>query len=388
MAFETPLVTVIIPAYNAAPWVERTLRSVLTQTYQNLEVLVVDDGSTDDTTPVVTAIAHQDPRVRLLHQANAGVAAARNLAIAQARGEFIAPIDADDLWYPENLEKQVQRMIQGGPGMGLVYSWSVDIDENDALMGGIRATTIQGDVYATLVCHNFLGNASASMMRRSCLEQVGGYDSRLRSQQAQGCEDWDLYLRIAERYEFGVVPQLLVGYRKLSSSMSCDYSQMARSHRLVMQAVRQKHPQFPQLLYQLSASNLYMYFALQSFRCSQHRIGLYWVGQALKANGLFTLLYLGMWFLVTGLVRHGIYRLARTALINAMQRLGLLKFSQYQRCSVPTSTLTLADLEKQTKAIALTLGIGDMFHRVVSWIAHRVDPDSRSFAPSPERVAP
>ena len=370
MSSETPLISVIIPAYNAASLIERTLRSVLAQTYQNLEVLVVDDGSTDQTSAVVAAIAHQDPRVKLLHQANAGVAAARNLAIAQAQGEFIAPMDADDLWYPENLEKQVQCLIQGGPQMGLVYSWSVDIDEQDALLGGFRAAEIQGQVYATLVCHNFLGNASASMIRRSCLEQVGWYESKLRSQQAQGCEDWDLYLRIAEKFEFGVVPAFLVGYRKLTASMSGDYQQMARSHTLVMQAVRQRHPELPAFVFRLSSSNLYFYFAHQSHRSRSHRTTLYWLGQSIQADPL------SCW------IRLGLYRLTIQSVW------GSVRGSQKDAPGSPapqssmSPPLNLADIEQRQGAIALMVMVGNGFHRFISRMAQRPMPSACSLTPT------
>ncbi|HEY9862115.1 MAG TPA: glycosyltransferase family A protein, partial [Candidatus Obscuribacterales bacterium] len=95
---DAPLVSVIIPAYNAERFIARTLESVLNQTYQNIEVLVVDDGSSDRTPEIVHHFAEIDARIILFHQSNAGVAAARNLAIQHAKGEFIAPLDADDIW--------------------------------------------------------------------------------------------------------------------------------------------------------------------------------------------------------------------------------------------------------------------------------------------------
>lgn len=106
-----PFVSVIIPAYNAEAFIGRTLESVLAQTYENIEVLVVDDGSRDRTAEIVASFAQKDSRVILLKQQNAGVAAARNLAIEKSRGEYIAPLDADDIWYPSKLDKQVQCIL-------------------------------------------------------------------------------------------------------------------------------------------------------------------------------------------------------------------------------------------------------------------------------------
>lgn len=104
---DAPLVSVIIPAYNADNFIAQTLESVLSQTYQNIEILVVDDGSTDTTPEIVKDFATKDSRVNLLQQSNAGVAVARNLAYLHSKGEYIAPIDADDIWYPQNLENKL-----------------------------------------------------------------------------------------------------------------------------------------------------------------------------------------------------------------------------------------------------------------------------------------
>lgn len=302
-----PLVSVIIPVYNAERFVAKTLRSVLAQTYCNVEVLVINDGSTDRTAEIVDRFAQRDQRVRLLAQSNAGVAAARNLGIRQAKGEFVAPIDADDLWYADNLAKQVECLLKSPDSVGLVYSWSVDIDQQDQRTGGFHAARISGRVHATLLCHNFLGNASCTLIRRSCLSVIGGYNEQFQANQAQGCEDWDLYLRLAERYEFAVVPEFLVGYRKLQHSMSYDYQRMANSHDLVLQAVQQRHPKLPGLLYRLSRSSLYIYFAHQCSDNKNHRNTLHWLRQAVQAD-------------FTPWLRLGTYLLGFKSLFNLMQQ--------------------------------------------------------------------
>ena len=120
MNSNSPLVSVIVAAYNAETFIKQTLDSVLNQTYKNIEVLVVDDGSEDRTAEIVAAIVQNSQRVILLQQSNQGVASARNLAIQNSRGAYIAPIDADDIWYPQKLEKQMQCMLQAEPSVGLV----------------------------------------------------------------------------------------------------------------------------------------------------------------------------------------------------------------------------------------------------------------------------
>ncbi len=277
MTKEDPLVSVIVPAYNADTFIERTLRSIITQTYVNIEVLVVDDGSQDKTAEIVESFAAKDNRVILLKQKNAGVAAARNLAINKSRGEYKAPIDADDIWYNQKLEKQVQLMLEADRSVGLVYSWSVSIDENDALIGKIdieackNFSTVEGTVYPALACSNFIGNGSVPLIRRCCFERVGFYNCEFKSQNAQGCEDWDLYLRIAEHYQFRVVQEFAIGYRQIGGSMSRNYLAMERSYHLLMSQFRQRHPEIPPWMYDYSASNFYLYLS----DCSQ-LCGDYW----------------------------------------------------------------------------------------------------------------
>lgn len=352
-----PLVSIIIPAYNAERFIARTLNSVLNQTYTNIEVIVVDDGSSDRTAEIVNSIAQTDRRVVLLHQPNSGVAAARNLAIANSSGEFIAPIDADDIWYPENIEKQVQCFLESDSNVGLVYSWSVDINENDELLGGFRATETEGEIYTTLVCHNFIGNASASMVRRSCLGTAEPYNRQMKLQNAQGCEDWELYLRIAEKHHFKVVPEFLIGYRKLSESMSGDYKQMAKSHDLIIQKVRQKYPQLPRVVYRLSRSNLYMYFAHQSNRCGKNKNTLFWLYKAIKAD------------LVTPFIRLGLYRLSIASILGTVEQSLTKKQTKHQKPSTVISTITKADIEKRKQTIGLMITVGNLFHKAISIIA-------------------
>ena len=293
-----PLVSIIMPAYNAEKFIERTLNSVLSQTYKNIEVLVVDDGSKDRTAEIVKSIAAQDQRVILLQQPNSGVSAARNLAIQKSKGEFIAPIDADDIWYPQNLEKQVQRSIESDASVGLVYCWSIDINEADLPSGEFRASRIEGEVYTTLLCHDFIGNASSVLIRRSCLQKVGGYDCSLKDQNGQGCEDWDLYLRIAEYYEFRVVPEFLVGYRKLPNSMSGDYTSMAKFRDLIWQSIRQKYPNIPSAIYRLSTSSFYMNLARQSSLHGKHKTTLFWLYKSVKTEFFTPFLRLGLYILL------------------------------------------------------------------------------------------
>ncbi|WP_009633297.1 glycosyltransferase family 2 protein [Synechocystis sp. PCC 7509] len=271
--FQFPLVSVIIPAYNAEAFIERTLNSVLGQTYNNLEVLVVDDGSKDKTFELVQSIAQKDSRVTLIQQKNAGVATARNLAIEKSQGEYIAPIDADDIWYPSKIEKQVKCILEAGESVGLVYSLSANIDENDLIIGQYSDNFIfkpEGKVYTALLCTNFVGNASTPLIRRTCFKHIGGYNYQLKQEAAQGCEDWDMYLRIAEYYEFRVVPEFLVGYRQVIGSMAGNYKSMVKSYNLVMADVQRIHPAIPVNIYRLSNTFYYNYLLGKVYASGAH----------------------------------------------------------------------------------------------------------------------
>ena len=363
-----PLVSVIIPTYNADNHIKTTLNSVRSQTYKNIEVIVIDDGSQDQTAEIVRSVAQQDGRIILLQQPNSGVAAARNFGIQKAQGELIAPIDADDIWYPENLEKQLQCFLQAEPSVGLVYGWSVDLDKSGLPTGEFRASQIEGEVYKTLICHNFLGNSSASLIRSDCLEKVGGYNCKLKENNAQGCEDWELYLRLAEHYQFRVVPEFLIGYRKIFSSMSCDHASMAKSHTLILQSVRQKYPEIPAVLYRLSSSSFYMYLARQSSQQAHHKSTLFWVRKALQVDG------------ITPLFRYGLYALSIKSLFGIHIQPVVFQFLPKHPSSMPFKqwlsskhrVVTLSDFNQGTMSIRFKLLAGSLLHRLLLTLSGKV----------------
>ena len=238
-----PLVTAVIPMYNSERTIDETLRSVRAQTYRNLEIIVVDDGSTDDSAKITEEHASADPRVRMIRQVNAGVAAARNRGVAEATGEFIAPIDADDLWESTKIEKQMAAMLQGGSKVGLVYTWQATIDEKSRIISITHQPQQEGRVLEAILRSNFVGGGSPALMRKQAILKSGGYDASLRANNAQGCEDWKLYVQISERYEFVVVKEHLTGYRQTRGRMSADAFQMLRSYELASLKLRQSIPQ-------------------------------------------------------------------------------------------------------------------------------------------------
>jgi glycosyltransferase involved in cell wall biosynthesis len=265
------LVSVIIPVFNAVRTIEATLASALRQTYPSLEVIVVDDGSSDGTAAIVEAKALTDPRIRLIRQRNAGVAAARNYGLAMAAGDLIAPLDADDLWHRDKIARQVRRFDQAGGHTGVVYCWSTDIGMDDRIVAHrLDLDRFEGNVLPALILGNFLGNASVPLIRRSELEAVGGWDPALRAQGAQGCEDWSVYLRLAQRCEFSLEPAFLVGYRQVPGAMSRNIEQMHRSFRLVMEEARRSSRDLDPRLFLWSAAAFDLYMGELEWGAARH----------------------------------------------------------------------------------------------------------------------
>jgi glycosyltransferase involved in cell wall biosynthesis len=176
-----------------------------------------------------------------------GVAAARNTAIESARGEFLAPLDADDLWHPDYLTLLVAALESAGPRTVLAYAWFALIGNTGSPLGLSRgcAFSRQSEAFRELIRGNFIGNGSSVVMRRDAMRAAGGYDPTLLSRGGQGCEDLAIYLTLAERGDFTLSPRHLVGYRQHRESMSRDDMQMLRSRQLVLADLSRRRPDLP-----------------------------------------------------------------------------------------------------------------------------------------------
>ena len=241
-------VSVVIPAYNAMAYLPATLESALKQTFDDFEVLIIDDGSSDNIKDWFFSQSI-DPRARLICQPNGGLSKARNTGILHSSGEYIAFLDADDLWESEKLEKQVA-ILDNDLSAGLVYSWIACIDEFGRFTGRIRGSTIEGMVWAELVKGNFVQCGSVPLVRRDCFSTVGLFDESLRS-----VEDLDLWLRIAKLYSFRVVKEPLVYYRQHSTSLSKNWLLMESCfHKVIDRAFSDAFSEFMTLKRQSYAS--------------------------------------------------------------------------------------------------------------------------------------
>lgn len=209
-------IEVVIPAYNAAAYIEKTLASVVAQTLLPERIIVVDDGSTDATVDIVRRFAAESTTMAIecVSQPNAGVSAARNHGLELVRADFVALVDADDVWLPTKLEKQ-WAVLTGpdGAGIGLVYcnyGWIDEIGQRLPDLGYQLDPTMRGHVAKRLRRANQIaGSASAVLLRTRILRELGTFDTRLVC-----AEDWDLWLRISEKYAIDFVPEQLVLLRK------------------------------------------------------------------------------------------------------------------------------------------------------------------------------
>lgn len=290
-----PLVSVIVPAYNAQSFIASALDSVCRQTYRNIEVLVVDDGSEDGTAEIVRAVATRDDRIRLFLQEHKGVAAARNRAIRESRGDYIAPLDADDIWYPLKLERQVRALRDARPSVGLVYAWSAYLDENGRLNGGYYAHDLPRNLPAALIFRNVVGSSSVPLIRRECFEHAGLYNPDYGARNAQGCEDLDFYLRVAERYQFVVVKEFLVGYRQSRQRMSSHTGAMAKSFYFALRDCMRRRPELPWTVFRWSLARQCLYLHDRARTLGQ-------TGTSIR------LLLTALWFDPTFLLKREFYR--------------------------------------------------------------------------------
>lgn len=246
-----PLISVIIPAYNAERTILETIESVQQQTFSDFELIVINDGSTDRTLERLDTV--EDPRLQIFSYSNGGLPVARNRGISHATGEFIAFLDADDLWTPDKLELQLAA-LQHRPEAGVAYSWTYFMDDQGKSFHVGEPIFFEGNVYAKLLVSNFIASGSNPLIRRQAIESVGEFDSTLRA-----AEDWDYWLRLAPRWPFVIVPKPQIFYRLSSGAMSSKVEVMEKYNLIVLERAFQLAPPELQYLKNQSLANVYQY---------------------------------------------------------------------------------------------------------------------------------
>lgn len=227
----TPLISVVMPVYNAARYLPAALASILAQTERDFEIIAVDDGSTDGSKTVLDRYAARDLRVRVVSRPNTGIVGALNDGIAAAKGEFVARMDADDFSLPVRFEKQVAH-LRSHPDCVCIGSAFLYIDA----AGGYLKECIRATSHATIERELLSGNGGiiihpAAMFRRAAIEQAGRYREK-----AQWIEDLDLYLRLARVGTLANLPEVLFHYRFHEQSVNFTRNQGRHERKLAILA--------------------------------------------------------------------------------------------------------------------------------------------------------
>lgn len=227
MTNSSPLVSIILPTYNGAPFLPESVESILAQTYNPYEVIIVDDGSTDNTKEVLKPFAQKIRYINL--EQNKGLPVARNTGIRLAQGEYIAFIDADDLWLPEKLQTNVEYFGRH-PDVGMVYSGHTNIDEKGrTLNGGVKKRLPSGKIFFQLYSEQNFIIPSSVVVRKEVFETTGLFDEQL-----VNCQDWDMWLRIAFYFKIEGINEPLVKYRHNPHSLSKNRNNVLKYQKLVI----------------------------------------------------------------------------------------------------------------------------------------------------------
>lgn len=250
------LISVIIPVYNGEDTIAEAVESALQQTFSDLEVIIIDDGSTDTTVEILQKIS--DSRLKVFSYPNAGIAASRNRGLSHARGQYIAPLDADDIWKPEKLEAQLEA-LQSSSDAAVAYCWSDCIDKSGRWLRPGGHPSLSGYVLPNLLISDILENGSNPLIEHQALIKVGKYDESLPAGQ-----DWDMSIRLAFHYHFVLVPQPLVLYRISASSVSRNINRLEKAALQVIDKAFIEAPDSLKHLRSKSLANIYKYLIFQS----------------------------------------------------------------------------------------------------------------------------
>jgi len=275
---DSPLVSVVVPAYNAARTLSTTVKSVLDQTMGDLELIVVDDGSSDDTVGLARAIA--DPRVRVVERENGGASAARNTGIGEARGTWVAFLDSDDAWLPVKLERQLA-YVTAHPDVHAVQTGAYFVDDALRVLHVRRCKPSQDSLWETLLFQNLPAFLSALMIRRSKFEEIGCFDTSL-----EILEEWDMAIRAARFCNLQSIEEPLCLYRVHPGNRSLNLDIHVAPGLLILERLF-ADPDLPERVRagrRQVYAHLYTMLAGGAMRVGRYRDCAHWTAKALRAD--------------------------------------------------------------------------------------------------------
>jgi glycosyltransferase involved in cell wall biosynthesis len=283
-------VSVIIPVYGVEKYIATTVQSVLDQTYKNFELLIIDDASPDQSIAICEQFT--DPRIKIIRQANRGLAGARNTGIRNAQGEYLAFLDGDDLWLPEKLEKHVAH-LEKSPTVGISFSRSAFINEAGQPLGTYQMPKLKGITVPHLLCRNPVGNGSAPVIRREVFEAIkfqdnlyGCVEDFYFDENFRQCEDIECWIRIAiqTNWEMEGIPEALTLYRVNSGGLSSNMLKQFYFWEKVIEKTRSYAPEVVNRWEPLARAYMLRYLARRAVRLQDGSMAVKMVNQALVTN--------------------------------------------------------------------------------------------------------
>jgi len=283
-------VSVIIPAYGVEKYIATTVQSVLDQTYKNYELLIIDDGSPDRSIEICQKFTN--PRIKIIHQANRGLAGARNTGIRHAQGEYLAFLDGDDLWLPEKLEKQIAH-LENSPAVGVGFSRSAFINDAGKPLGTYQMPQLKGITTPYLLCRNPVGNGSAPVIRREVFDAIrfqdnlhGTLEDFYFDEHFRQSEDIECWIRISIQTDWQIegIPEALTLYRVNSGGLSANMLKQLDSWEKVIEKTRSYAPEIVTQWEKLARAYQLRYLARRAVRLQDGSMAVELVNRALATN--------------------------------------------------------------------------------------------------------
>jgi glycosyltransferase involved in cell wall biosynthesis len=283
-------ISVIIPVYGVEKYIASTVQSVLDQTYKNFEILIIDDASRDKSIEICQNFT--DPRIKIIHQANRGLAGARNTGIRHAQGEYLAFLDGDDLWLPQKLEKQIER-LENSPTIGLSFCRSAFIDEQGKPLGTYQMPKLKGITTPYLLCRNPVGNGSAPVIRKEVFEAIkfsdnlyGTVEDFYFDEHFRQSEDIECWIRISIQTDWQIegITEALTLYRVNSGGLSANMLKQLDSWEKVIDKTRSYAPEIVTEWETLARAYQLRYLARRAVRLQDGSMAVELVNRALATN--------------------------------------------------------------------------------------------------------